>query len=55
MSVIINDFEIVVEGGTDVEAKGVAPSETAGPMMTPQDIKDILRRQAERTSRVRAD
>jgi len=55
MSVIINDFEIVVEGGAETEAKGTAPTERAKPVMTPQDIRDILRRQAERTSRVHAD
>jgi len=55
MSVIINDFEIVVEGGAEAGANEAAPTETAKPMMTPQDIRDILRRQGERNSRVRAD
>lgn len=55
MSVIINDFEIVVEAGTEAGAEEAAPAETAKPMMTPQDIRDILRRRTERALRVRAD
>jgi len=55
MSVIINDFEVVVEPTTGAEAKEAGPKGTSGPALTPQDIRDILRRQAERSARVRAD
>lgn len=54
MSVIINDFEIVVEAGPETETQEAAAKETAKPTLTPQDIRDILRRQAERSARVRA-
>ena len=54
MSVIINDFEIVVEAGPETEAKEARAGEIEKPTLTAQDIRDILRRQAERNARVRA-
>lgn len=54
MSVVINDFEVVAEPPPD---SGNAPAEgapAASPGPTPQDIRDIVRQQAERMARVRA-
>jgi hypothetical protein len=54
MSVIINDFEVVVEP----PAQQQAPAEPSAPPpslpMSPIDLEDILRRQAAREARVRA-
>ena len=56
MSVIINDFEVVVESGPGMgAAKEMISTETAKPTLTPQDIRDIIRRQNERTLRIYAD
>jgi hypothetical protein len=56
MSVIINDFEVVVESGPGTgAAKEMISTETAKPTLTPQDIRDIIRRQNERTLRIYAD
>lgn len=56
MSVIINDFEVVVETGPETGgAKEMTTGETAKPTLTPQDIRDILRRQNERTLRIHAN
>jgi hypothetical protein len=55
MAVIINDFEVVAETPPETTGGESAPVETqpAG-SLTPMDIRDILRRQAERMARVQA-
>jgi len=56
MSVIINDFEVVVEGGeTAAGAPAPASESREQPALTPMDIRDILLRQSERRLRVQAD
>ncbi len=55
MSVIINDFEVVAETPPEAPAGESAPVESPAPAgLTPLDIRDILRRQAERMARVQA-
>lgn len=57
MSVIINDFEVVVEPPAE-SAGSQAPAEQEEappqPPMGPRDVRDIVRRQAMREARVRA-
>ena len=58
MSVIINDFEVVMEppdgesGGGEAAAN--QPEAPPQPPMGPRDVKDVLRRQLMREARVRA-
>jgi hypothetical protein len=56
MSVIINDFELVPETPPETPPGEAAAPEPAGPApsLTPLDIRDILRRQADRLARVQA-
>jgi hypothetical protein len=65
MAVVINDFEVVSEGQPgggatrSVNADEPAGAQgggggTAAPGLTPNDIRRVLRREEERTERVRA-
>ncbi len=55
MSLIINDFEIVVESQAKKEEVKAEPVELQpSSLLTPQDIRTIIRYQAERMSRIRA-
>ena len=56
MSVIIDDFEVVVDTGQKGAADG-SSSEGGGSKspIAPMDIQDVLRQQAERQARIRAD
>jgi hypothetical protein len=57
MAVIINEFEVVVDSPEEQPAQAAAPAEQgpgAGPALTPQDIRDVLRHQMERRARLRA-
>ncbi len=56
MSVIINEFEVVVEPPAESAANQPTPTESAPTSLalTPQDIRDIIRHQAERRARIRA-
>ena len=63
MPVVINDFEVVAEptpggegsrsGSSEQQGEGQGGASAAGP--TPNDIRRVLRRELERTERVRAD
>lgn len=57
MSVIINDFEVVIESPQEAgtgsgEAESAVSSQV--PALSPLDIRNILKRQAERMLRIRA-
>jgi hypothetical protein len=55
MSVIINDFEVIVESPvqqTTNEPASVEPMQSQP--LAPQDIRDIIRYQVERMIRIRA-
>ena len=58
MSVIINDFEVVVEPPAESEAAERSRAQPEGapaaPPIGPRDVRDMLRRQARREARVRA-
>ena len=63
MPVVINDFEVVAESAPGGEGARPAPQEQPGEGQgaagqggpTPNDIRRVLRRELERTERVRAD
>ncbi len=56
MPVIINDFEVVIDPGEISDQGGVEeeaqPQPPAQQPFSPQDVEDIVRRQAERMCRV---
>ena len=58
MSLIINDFEVIIEEPEDQEESQEQRQEELGrrPLfsLVPQDIYDVLRRHTERKRRVRA-
>lgn len=57
MSVIINDFEVVVEP-TPEQRDAAAPSDAPpapSAQLSPHDIEQVIRRQRERAARVSAD
>jgi hypothetical protein len=53
VSVIINDFEIVADAPAE-RPKGGDPSPAPAPSGTPQDVRDVIQRLAERMARLRA-
>ncbi len=58
MSLIINDFEVVIEEPEDQQESQAQRQEELGRrpefLLVPQDIYDVLRRRIERKKRVRA-
>lgn len=54
MPIVINDFEIVVEPPKTREQAPAPDATPASPPLRPADIVQIMRRQRERTERVRA-
>ena len=57
MAVVINDFEVISEPAPATRVTTTAESADAGPaaVWTAHDVERIIRREAERTARVRAD
>lgn len=57
MSIIINEFEIVTEKPPEKTPPGIErtdPPMSPTPNLTPQQLRKVMRRQAERTVRLRA-
>jgi hypothetical protein len=55
MGIVINDFEVVVEKPEDQpDVEGTAAERPSAPLLSPQDIGNIMRRQAERLARITA-
>jgi hypothetical protein len=59
VAVVFNEFEVVAEPPQAAAGPGVAPAGGKGaehpPPMTPRDVEILLRREAERAARLRAD
>lgn len=52
MSVIINDFEVVVEPPPERPGPAEAPTAPAPEPLKPEDVRRVMRRRSERLSRV---
>lgn len=55
MAVIINEFEVVAEGAPERRpVQGTEPAQRAAEALSPREVIEILRHQAERLARVEA-
>ena len=55
MAVIVDDFEVSVESPPEATAEPTRePQVRPAPPIVPQDLRDVIRHQAERQARLRA-